>query len=104
MDIITILQIVISIALVALILLQRRDSDLSGFLGGGAGGGGFYQQRRGMERMFFILTIILVVIFAGLALFKALYTPTVSAPTDSATSTTPAATSTSLFGATSTNQ
>lgn len=86
-NIITIAQIAVSIALIVLILLQQRDSDLSGFLGGGAGGGGFYQQRRGMERMFFVLTIVLVVVFAGLALYNVFYTPTVVSTPDTASST-----------------
>jgi protein translocase SecG subunit len=66
--IISIAQIVISVLLMILILLQERDSDMSGFLSGGSAGGGFYQQRRGLEKVMFYATIILVFVFAGLAL------------------------------------
>jgi protein translocase SecG subunit len=65
---ITIVQIVIAIALIVLIILQQRDSDLSGFLGGGSGAGGAYQQRRGLEKVFVWATAILAVAFAALAL------------------------------------
>ena len=76
--IISIAQIVVSIAIIVLILLQQRDSDSAGFLGGGGGGGGgFYQQRRGLESAFFNLTIALVVIFACLAMLNLFITPDV---------------------------
>ena len=96
---ISIAQIVVSVALIVLILLQQRDSDVSGFLGGGGGsGGGFYQQRRGLERMFFVLTVILVVVFAGLAFTSLLYTPSATpatTPEQAATSTVPVTVNTS---------
>ncbi len=99
MNTIAIIQIVIAVALIALILLQQRDSDLSGFLGGGGGGGGgFYQQRRGLERLFFTLTIILTVAFAALALTSLLYQPAPIEPapetTTNASSTVPTASTT----------
>ncbi len=59
-------QIVVSILLIALILLQERSSGLSGILGGGEGG--FYQTRRGLEKAIFWSTIILAAVFAVLAL------------------------------------
>lgn len=64
-----ILQIIVSIVLVALILLQERSSGLSGLLGGGDGGG-FYQTRRGLEKIVFRGTIVLAIIFAGLAIYQ----------------------------------
>lgn len=67
-------QIVISILLITLILIQRRDSDISGFMGGSSGGnGGFYQQRRGLEQFIFITTIVLVIAFTALALASVFY-------------------------------
>jgi protein translocase SecG subunit len=66
--VIQIAQIVVSILIIILVLLQERDSDMSGFLGAGGGGSGFYQQRRGLEKTMFISTIVLVFAFAGLAL------------------------------------
>ncbi|MEK7634587.1 MAG: preprotein translocase subunit SecG [Patescibacteria group bacterium] len=64
--IISILQIIISVVLIALILLQERGSGLSGVFGGS--GEGFYQTRRGLEKIIFIATIILIVSLAGLSL------------------------------------
>lgn len=96
---ISIAQIVISVALIVLILIQQRDSDLSGFMGGSSGGGsGFYQQRRGLERFLFVVTIILIIAFAALALTNLFYHGTNAelsdAQTTNATSTTSLASST----------
>lgn len=65
---ISIAQIVISIVLIILVLLQERSSGLSGIFGGGESE--FYSQRRGMERIIFISTIVLTVIFAILSLLN----------------------------------
>lgn len=59
-------QIVVSILLIILILLQERSSGLSGILGGSEGG--FYQTRRGLEKFIFWSTIVLSMAFAVLAL------------------------------------
>ncbi len=71
-NIIPVAQVIVSIFLIIAILLQQRDSDMSGFLGAGGGGGGsgFYQQRRGLERTLFVSTIVLTVLFAGLAILN----------------------------------
>ena len=61
-------QIIISIVLIVLILLQERSSGLSGIFGGGETE--FYQRRRGLERLIFIATIVLAVIFAVLSLLN----------------------------------
>lgn len=67
---IEIAQILISLALIALILIQERGS--AGGLGvfGGSGDGGFYQARRGFEKMIFAATIVLAFAFGGLALLN----------------------------------
>jgi protein translocase SecG subunit len=65
---IPLLQIIVSIALIVLVLLQERSSGLSGLLGGD--GGGFYQARRGAERVVFQATIALTAVFIGLAVFQ----------------------------------
>lgn len=68
MNIISILQIIVSIVLVAIILLQERSSDASGIFGGGGGdGGGAPQRRRGFEKTLFRTTIVLAVLFGALA-------------------------------------
>jgi preprotein translocase subunit SecG len=58
-----IIQILISIALVALIILQSKGSGIGNLLGGGEGGLGITKTRRGLEKTLFQLTIILAAIF-----------------------------------------
>lgn len=70
MSTLAVLQIIVSVFLVASILLQQKDSEVSGFLGGGGGSGGAYQQRRGLDRILFYSTIVLTVIFAVLAIMN----------------------------------
>ena len=54
------IQIIISISLAGLILLQRSGAEVGGALGaGGDGGGGTSYTRRGFERVMFVTTIIL---------------------------------------------
>lgn len=65
--IIPIFQIAVSVALIALILLQGRSVGLSGIFGGE---GGFYQTRRGLERIIFFATIVLVIAFLALAVLQ----------------------------------
>ena len=65
------LQIIVSIALIILVLLQERSSGLSGLLGGE--NIGFYQVRRGVEKMVFQATIVLTIAFIGLALFRLMH-------------------------------
>jgi preprotein translocase subunit SecG len=55
-------QIVISVALVAIILIQGRRGDLGGSMFGGASSA-VYQHRRGLERTIFQITIGLSVAF-----------------------------------------
>lgn len=61
-----IVQIIVSVVLIILILLQERSSGLSPVLGGSESG--FYSVRRGLERIIFIATIVLAVVLAILAL------------------------------------
>ena len=69
MNLIALAQILVSIVLIALILMQERSS--TGGLGiFGGSDGGFYQTRRGFEKMVFGLTIIVAFVFAGLALLN----------------------------------
>ena len=61
------IHIVLALALVALILLQRPSSDASGIPVGGESGS-FLHTRRGAERFFFVLTVSVSILFAGVSL------------------------------------
>ncbi len=66
-----IIQILLSIAIITLILLQQRSAGMSGLLGADTGGGGgVYQTRRGMEKAAYNATIILSIVFVALALYQ----------------------------------
>jgi len=54
-----IVQIILSVALVTLILLQSSK----GGLGSAFGGGEFYRTKRGAERVVFIATVVTAVLF-----------------------------------------
>jgi protein translocase SecG subunit len=64
---IPILQIIVSVALIVLILLQERSAGLSGIFGGE---GGFYQTRRGLEKAVFLATVSLTIAFVVLAVLQ----------------------------------
>lgn len=70
-NIINTAQVVTSVLIVGLVLLQEKSSGVGGAFGGGGGSGGgdsgFYQTRRGLEKIVFILTIIAVIAFVILA-------------------------------------
>lgn len=55
-----IVQIILSIAIVALILIQAKGTGLGQAFGGM---GGSYSTRRGVEKTVFFLTIIVAVLF-----------------------------------------
>ena len=64
-------QIVLSIALVACILLQRTGASLGGAFGADNFSSGFH-TRRGLEKTLFYATIVLAVLFAASALVNLL--------------------------------
>jgi len=66
-------QIIISVCLVAAILLQVKGQGLGGIFGGRDSG--IYKTRRGAERTLFNLTIILVVLFFLFALASVILQP-----------------------------
>jgi len=70
MQYLPIAQIIVSIVLVILILLQEQSSGLSGVFGGD---GGVYQTRRGFERWIYTATIVFAIIFVILALVDLIY-------------------------------
>ncbi len=71
MTFLSLLQLIISVGLIVLILLQERSSGASGIFGGGEGG--FYQTRRGLEKTIFIATIIHLAVFVALSLLNLLH-------------------------------
>lgn len=65
--IINFVQIVISVFLIALILLQNKGSGLGTVFGGD---GGVFHTRRGPEKWIFYATIVLIVSFIGLGILN----------------------------------
>lgn len=61
MNIHTIIQIALAVALTGVILLQGSSSGLGSAFGGSSG----YHTKRGMEKTLFYLTIVLAVLFSA---------------------------------------
>ena len=57
------IQIILSVSLIGLILLQRSGAELGGAFGGGDGSGGTLYTRRGFEKVLFFATIVCGVAF-----------------------------------------
>ncbi|MBV9229567.1 MAG: preprotein translocase subunit SecG [Chloroflexi bacterium] len=60
---IRIVQMILSIAVIAFILLQTRGAGL-GSAFGGSSAGSVFKTRRGVERLIFNTTIVFIVLFA----------------------------------------
>ena len=65
-----IIQIIISITLIVIILIQVKGEGLGGVFGGGAG---VARTRRGLERTLFNTTIALAAIFLIVSFLSALF-------------------------------
>jgi protein translocase SecG subunit len=65
-NILPIIQIVLSVLLVAGVLIQQSDAGLGSAFGGGDGGGGGH-TRRGMEKNIFYGTIVIAILFVASA-------------------------------------
>ena len=65
--ILSIVQIIVSLLLVASILFQSREGGLSSLFGGG---GEVYRTKRGLEKTIFITTIILAIAFIGIGIAR----------------------------------
>ena len=63
-------QILVAIAVIAVILMQSRGSGLGSAFGGD--NSSIYHTRRGFERTLFNFTIAIVVVFVGLAIVATL--------------------------------
>mgnify|MGYP000455649711 CR=1 FL=1 len=59
------IQIISSLVLIVLVLLQRTQGDTGSSFGDNAS---FLQTRRGAERFLFVLTVIIAVVFVGSSL------------------------------------
>lgn len=57
-----ILQIIVSVTLILVVLLQVKGSGFGAALGG-MSGGGVYRTKRGLEKTLFQATILLVIVF-----------------------------------------
>ena len=67
-------QLLISIVLVLVVLLQTRGGDIGAAFGGGGGGGGSsFRTRRGLEKTLFQLTIILAFAFVAMSAVSVRY-------------------------------
>jgi preprotein translocase subunit SecG len=64
-----IIQIIISVAIIALVLLQAKGAGLGGIFGGD---GGIYRTRRGVEKTLYQATIGLSVFFFFISLASVL--------------------------------
>ena len=69
-NIIVIAQIIVSILLIALIILQAKGVGLGRAFGGT---GDFYKSRRGVEKIVFNLTIVLLITFLVTSILSLLY-------------------------------
>jgi len=65
MDILTILELIISVLLIVSIILQNRGSSIGTAFGGT---GETYRSKRGLEKLFFYATIVFAALFAGISL------------------------------------
>jgi len=66
-------QMLISIVLIGVVLLQTRGGEVGSALGLG-GGGGSFRTRRGLEKTLFQLTIVLAIIFLAISVLSVRYT------------------------------
>jgi preprotein translocase subunit SecG len=72
-DYLNIAQLLVSILLIIVVLLQVRGTDVGAAFGGGGGGGSSYRTRRGLEKTLFQLTIVLAIIFVGISALSVRY-------------------------------
>lgn len=68
-NILLILQIVISVSIITIILLQAKGTGLGTAFGGS---GAIYRSKRGIEKLFVYLTITLAVLFFVISIIQVL--------------------------------
>jgi preprotein translocase subunit SecG len=69
MNWLTVAQMILAIALIAVILLQQRGTGLGGAFGGEVTA---YRSRRGIERTLFRMTILIAILFVIFSLLNLL--------------------------------
>ena len=62
-----IIQIIICVALIAVIMLQSRGDTSAGGFGGGTQS---YRSKKGLEKFLFYITIVLAVLFASVSIIS----------------------------------
>lgn len=72
MQLLSIVQLGLAILLIALVLIQRTNTDASGAFGAD-GGTSFSLEKRGAEKTLHRLTIIVVVVFACVLAYPLLF-------------------------------
>jgi preprotein translocase subunit SecG len=65
-----VVQIILSAAVIALVILQSKGGGLSRMLGGE---GGVYKTRRGFEKTLFNVTVVLMVVFFVFSLLSVMF-------------------------------
>ncbi len=66
---INVIQIIVSITLIGILLVQMKGEGLGGIFGGDSS---VYHQRRGLEATLFNVTVVLATLFLLLSLFSAM--------------------------------
>jgi len=68
-NIYNIIQVILSVLLILVILLQQKGSGLGGVFGGS---GNVYSTKRGVDKILFYATIVIAIIFFGFSLLRVL--------------------------------
>lgn len=71
LNILMVIQVIVSVTLVGLVLLQNRSDGLGGMFGGA--GGEVFRTKRGLEKVVYRLTIILSIALSILSLLIVKY-------------------------------
>lgn len=66
-------QLLISLVLIVVVLLQTRGGDIGAAFGAGGAGGSSFRTRRGLEKTLFQLTIVLAIIFVAISALSVRY-------------------------------
>ncbi len=64
-------QIIVSVTLIALVILQRKGGSVGRMFGGG--GGSVFRTRRGVEKVMFQITIVVIMLFFLISIASVLW-------------------------------